>query len=168
MSKIFVTSDTHFGHNNIIKYCNRPFQSREEMDETIICNWNSVISASDTVWFLGDLCFPKKDRNKYLARLNGKVVWLRGNHDSIVSENKDLDFIKVKEYQFILCHYPMISWRNKAHGSIMLFGHSHGMMNETIKNYFPSFRMLDVGVDSNNFFPVELDQIIERMKLIKF
>ena len=70
----FFTADLHLGHKNIIKYCNRPFSSLKDMDETIINNWNSVVGKNDTVYALGDLVFGFHKYEKYLNQLNGKII----------------------------------------------------------------------------------------------
>ena len=80
--KIFVISDPHFNHSNIIPYSNRPFSSVKEMDETIIANWNKTVGPNDTVFCLGDFCFGTKDNIPYYARqLNGRKILIKGNHD---------------------------------------------------------------------------------------
>ena len=101
---IFFTSDTHFGHENIIKYCNRPFSSAKEMDECLINNWNGVVSDSDTVYILGD--FLKNGDcqiiNDYLKRLNGEKYLILGNHDEYIKDNScKLDFKGVYDYKEI-------------------------------------------------------------------
>lgn len=84
MADIWITSDTHFGHANIIQYCNRPFKDIEEMDETIIQNWNSVVKPGDKVYHLGDVYFGDGERFlSNFARLNGKKRLVIGNHDDI-------------------------------------------------------------------------------------
>ena len=80
--KLFFTADTHFNHANIIKFCNRPFKSVEQMNETLITNWNSVISEDDIVFHLGDFCLGgAAEWTKLLDRLNGKIYLILGNHD---------------------------------------------------------------------------------------
>lgn len=82
MGKIFVTSDTHFNHENIIKYCNRPFTSVEEMNKTLIDNWNNVVSNEDTVFFLGDFCLGNREQiSEICSQLNGHKILIFGNHD---------------------------------------------------------------------------------------
>jgi len=79
---IFFTSDTHFNHANILRYCPRPWSTVEEMNEGLIQNWNSVVGQEDTVYHLGD--FAMGDRSKVpeiLSRLNGRIILVRGNHD---------------------------------------------------------------------------------------
>ena len=79
---IFFTSDTHFWHDNIIKFCNRPFNSIEEMNDTIIENWNKVVGKNDIVFHLGDFCFCGSDKFKdIIERLNGYIYLILGNHD---------------------------------------------------------------------------------------
>ena len=68
---VYLISDTHFGHKNIISYCNRPFSSVEEMDKTLIKNWNSVVKKEDTVYHLGDFAFGNKEfTQKIIKQLN--------------------------------------------------------------------------------------------------
>ena len=82
MSKFFVTSDQHFNHENIIKYCNRPFSSVEEMNEEMIKRWNAVVSKDDTVFVLGDFFMGRLTEIKdILPRLNGHIMLVEGNHD---------------------------------------------------------------------------------------
>ena len=78
----FFTSDTHFNHANIIRFCNRPFKDVEQMNEVMIANWNSVIGKDDTVFHLGDFCLGgAAEWTKILDRLNGKIYLIMGNHD---------------------------------------------------------------------------------------
>ena len=105
MSKIFLTSDLHINHANILKYEpeSRPFETIEEMNEAIINNWNSVVSEEDTVYILGDFFMGKwTEIEKILPRFKGKIILIRGNHDDkrrveIYKANgievKDIDYI---------------------------------------------------------------------------
>jgi calcineurin-like phosphoesterase family protein len=71
---VWFTSDTHFGHENIIKYCDRPFDSVEEMDEALVSNWNEVVGHNDLVYHLGDFTLGGADAaNDYFGRLNGYI-----------------------------------------------------------------------------------------------
>jgi calcineurin-like phosphoesterase family protein len=85
----FFTSDTHFGHKNIIKYSNRPFADVSHMNEALIANWNAVVGPLDTVFHLGDVALgPWEDWDKVLTRLNGYKVLVVGNHDRIFKGEK--------------------------------------------------------------------------------
>ena len=100
---IWVTSDTHFNHANIIKYCNRPFSSVEEMNEPIIANWNKVVSQGDTVYHLGDFALGNKSLiPDFLERLNGHISFIMGNHDN-------LDIMKSFETPF---RCETVSWED--------------------------------------------------------
>ncbi len=90
---IYLVSDTHFSHANIIKYGNRPFNNADEMDKALIDNWNSVVTPSDIVFFLGDFAFAGKERiTQYRSMLNGDIYALRGNHDGSKKRFKDSGF----------------------------------------------------------------------------
>lgn len=79
---IFFTSDTHFSHTNIIKYCDRPFANTDRMDEYIIARWNETVSPEDTVFHLGDIALGPIDKSlPKVARLNGHKIAILGNHD---------------------------------------------------------------------------------------
>lgn len=162
---IFFTSDTHFNHFNIIRFSNRPFYSVEEMDEILIQNWNNVVGKDDTIYHLGDFCLG--DSKKYLKRLNGNIVRIKGSHDRDMKS----PYMKIiqpeglkDEYDnqrsIILCHYPMRSWHLSHYASFMLFGHHHG-------NLDPHGLSFDVGVDTNDFYPYSLNDIENKMKTLK-
>lgn len=79
---IFFTADTHFGHKNVIQHCNRPFKDVEDMNNTFVKNWNSVITDDDTVYHLGDLSFYNMTKTvEILESLNGNIILIRSNHD---------------------------------------------------------------------------------------
>lgn len=157
---ILITSDWHLGHLNIIKYCNRPFQTTEEMDAHIINNYNNTVTEKDIVYYLGDFSFTSKFDNLcyYFARLKKvkEFHYIRGNHDKLITKHwKDIPYItsfndlkEIKpnnEDRVTLCHYAMRVW-NKSHvGAYHLFGHSHGTLNN------PEVNSMDVGVDCTNF-----------------
>lgn len=81
MSQIYFSSDHHFFHNNVIKYCNRPYSSVEEMNQDFIQKWNSVVKPEDTVWYLGDFSLGKNAVREITPRLNGSKHLVVGNHD---------------------------------------------------------------------------------------
>jgi calcineurin-like phosphoesterase family protein len=118
---IYFTSDLHLGHANIIKLCNRPFSSLEEMNETLIANWNARVTNGDEVYVLGDLMFRVIDSpEKYLTRLRGKKHLILGNHDASWIKKINLEryfqgverlsVINTGECKATLCHYPMMSY----------------------------------------------------------
>ena len=167
---VFFTADHHFGHTNIIRYSNRPFASAEEMNETLIKNWNREVSPTDTVYHLGDVSVlrPEKTRG-ILDRLNGKIYLIRGNHDAAATHRLCRDrFEWIKDYQFVafngavkvaLCHYAMRVWDRKHHGAYHLYGHSHGSLPPP-----PGELSIDIGVDCCDYRPISLDQVQEVME----
>jgi calcineurin-like phosphoesterase family protein len=164
---IFFTADTHFGHANIIKYCARPFENAEEMDEEMILRWNNHVKVDDTVYHLGDFCWGEPSH--YVHRLNGKITFLRGSHDKNMDAYALRDrLLTIQPLQdefgnprsIILCHYAMRSWPNSHYASWHLYGHHHGKLPP----YGLSF---DVGVDCWDFAPVSLGQVEEKMKTLK-
>lgn len=172
---IWVTSDTHFNHANIIKYCNRPFSSVEEMNETIIANWNKVVSWDDIIYHLGDFALGDKSLiPNILRRLNGRIKIIMGNHDNldlmIKLGNEDRlitdlfweEVIRVEKKTIILNHFPFGSLPDPATNRpiIQLHGHVHSTPNKPW-NYFDN--QYDVGVDNNNFTPVNLAELLDKI-----
>ena len=170
---IYFTSDTHFGHFNIIKYCNRPYQSIDEMDEALITNWNRTIRPNDIVYHLGDFCFSSYNRlNEILERLNGELHMIRGNHDRVIEDNfkygelgkirslRDYHSLRVNHKTIIMSHYAFRVWDKSHHGSIHIYGHSHGTLP-------PQGLSVDVGVDCKEitpeYRPISLDELLEYM-----
>ncbi len=177
---IYLISDMHFNHKNIIKYENRPFDSVEEMNETMTENWNSVVNPDDTIYNLGDFAFVNKrhDLEKIVKKLNGHIHWIRGNHDKInnvkgIAWEGSYKEVTYDKWKFVLSHYPFASWNRMHHGSIHCYGHTHGNMpnlSQLIKKYAgvdvrtPELLSFDVGVDCFDFFPVSIERIIELAK----
>ena len=165
----FFTSDTHFGHQAIIRFSRRPYQTAKEMNEDLVKRWNSRISSGDTVYHLGDLGFHSEpeELNPILEQLNGKIIVIQGNHD----RDPDLQsFAYWRIYEFhdflerpidgqhiTFCHYPLMEWDHSFRGSWMLHGHSHNQWPQT------KYKRLDVGVDGHDMYPWSFDEIREVM-----
>lgn len=176
---IHFTSDTHWGHKNIIQYSNRPFDSVEDMNEALIENWNDQVANNDTVYHLGDFAFQPYDVLKRTARhLNGTKHLILGNHDKTIIQNRDdlvrsgtfdsiQNYFELKaEGQFIvLFHYGQRVWNRSHHSSIHLYGHSHGSLP-------PFGKSVDVGVDCKEitpeYRPVSLNEVVAYMKNREF
>lgn len=134
---IWFTSDLHLGHKNIIKYCNRPFGTVEQMDSILIKTINEFVKEKDTLYILGDFCMygSYNKRNNYREQINCKDVNLIiGNHDTrLLAKGKKSPFQSEQDYKelkynktlFCLSHYPFSSWHNMDRGSVMLHGHIH-------------------------------------------
>ncbi len=154
----FFTSDTHFCHENIIRYCNRPFGSVEHMNEALVANWNLVVGRHDDVWHLGDVSFGTPEQtHEILGRLNGRLHFVVGNHDRKGRAEKtnwagfgqvhgDYVRLKIDGYKFVLCHFPFHAWER---GWINLHGHTHG-------TYPSRWGQHDVGVDVNGYAPISV------------
>lgn len=167
---IFFTSDTHFSHANIIKFCKRPFKYVKEMDETIISRWNSVVDPKDTVYHLGDFALASPDYTaSILKRLNGNIYLCIGSHEKSALHprccgyfhdiNKTFE-IKIKGQTIFLSHYCHKIWPKSHYGAWHLFAHSHGGMNVYAAS---EGKLLDVGVDSHDFTPLSSDQVDDIM-----
>lgn len=174
MVKLWFISDTHWSHRNIIKYSNRPFDSVEQMDQALITNWNAVVGHDDIVWHLGDFAFCRYDGIKeILPLLNGHKNLVLGNHDKEIINNtgellrlrlfdsiQHYKMLRIGDQKVILSHYGFRTWDSAHHGSIMLYGHSHGSL--------PSMgRSVDVGVDckeiTSEYRPIEYNEVFSFM-----
>lgn len=173
---IFFTSDQHFGHENIITYCNRNFNNADEMDEYLIEEWNNTVGKGDLVYHLGDFAITGYSKShapkveKLLSKLNGQKILITGNHDSPAVTTAEgwakvyhgIKHVKVDNQHIILCHYGMRTWQFKSKGAYMLYGHSHGNLPPE-----PGDLSMDVGVDSMGYKPVKFERIQEIMDKIK-
>lgn len=153
----YFTSDEHYGHRNILKYCARPFSSVEEMDETLIANHNAVVKDGDVVVHAGDFALvPVEQVNRYIERLQGSHIFLEGSHDRWLDSEKSIWKSTIDGQAVVVCHYAMRVWWKSHYNSWMLYGHSHGRLP-------PIGKQWDVGVDCNGFTPVSWKQIKEIM-----
>lgn len=185
---IYFTSDLHFGHNNIIKYDERPFDSLEHMNQVLIDNWNSTVDQNDLIYCLGDFSLSWDFAQKVTPRLNGKKILIAGNHDCCHPYNKKSkqisfgnykaigwDDVKLQdqiEYQgkkIVLSHFP---YRSEIHpdqrydylkpideGDILFHGHIHTMWKNNLSdNGTP---MINVGTCMWDYRPVSIDTLME-------
>ena len=174
----FFTSDTHFGHANIIRFCNRPFKNVEEMDEALIENWNQVVSEDDTVFHLGDFAFGGSSVwNSIIPRLNGHINLIIGNHDRKNLRQGYMSYfdivvpqlqIEIEDNSIYLNHYPFLCYGGSYRGVWQLFGHVHsgpqadGLDISRLRVLLPT--QYDVGVDNNNFTPISYREVKEKIE----
>lgn len=164
----YYISDLHFDHYNIIKFCDRPFVTCQEMYETIKERWNNTVQPTDEVYILGDVAF-NNDPYKVvdmLRQLNGKKYLIKGNHDKIMLDQrvmKEFESIKLydeiwdEERRVVLFHFPIEDWNGRFRGSYHLFGHIHNNWDSIHAN-MP--RRYNVGADVLNFCPHTLDELV--------
>lgn len=171
---IHITSDTHFGHKNIIEYCNRPFKDVDDMNACLIRNWNEVVSPDDTVWHLGDFAMGDKSLwPSYRTQLNGTIVFWQGNHDApdtkfrAALDSRDVVNQETLEhfngYKLWIAHVPVggdqrinVNRETKPHYSLALCGHVHDSWT-----YNTRIRCLNVGVDVWNYTPIPLTKVLD-------
>lgn len=181
-NNIWFTSDQHFNHKNIIRLAKRPFNSLDEMHSELINRHNSVVNPNDTVIHLGDFSFCSTTKTReILSKLNGRHILVLGNHDRGITSAINAGFVfsttemhfRVNGEKVLIKHYPYrpsvwkILWSlliNKYHdirylsrrpinnGHWLIHGHTH--QKNKLRN-----KMIHVGVDSWNFYPVSIKQI---------
>lgn len=173
MNNIWFTSDEHFGHANIIKFCNRPFANIEETREAIIENHNKLVKPGDLVYHLGDMFWrttPLEEARSIRLRLTGQHYYIFGNHEELIQHNKNLSslFIWCRETENLrisgypniwLSHYAHRVWNGSHQGAYHLYGHTHAVLPEDGSLSF------DVGVDAQDYKPISLEQVHEKMQL---
>lgn len=161
--EIWFVSDTHFSHYNSIKYCNRPFNTTGEMNETLRDNWNSRVKPEDIIYHVGDVTW--KGDYGILGELNGEKHLIPGNHDEKVLDKLSRYFNSIQHHRSIningqvvfLSHYPAETWDRSHYGSIHIHGHTHGNLSSYGRLRF------DVGVDCNNYFPTNFTDILKQI-----
>lgn len=171
---LWFTSDTHFCHENIIRFSGRPFANAVEMNEELIRRWNETVPEDGIVFHLGDFCLGHpRDWNDIMSRLHGKIYLILGNHDmknikggfmqrfELVTQQMS---IRVGGQSIILNHNPFLCYGGSYRDVWQLFGHVHsgplsktGLDSPRLKMLFP--RQYDVGVDNNDFRPVSYAEV---------
>lgn len=188
--QVWFTADTHFGHGNIIKYCQRPFMSRAEQattqadprarlrlseetvtrhDDALLNAINSRVAPDDHLWIVGDFCWGGfAEARRYRDRIRCEHVFLVwGNHDRgeiapVFQDTMEQGMIRVEGQEIWLNHYPMRSWNKAFHGSWHLYGHVHGrLQREDERNAGTLVR--DVGVDACEYRPVSFADLTAYM-----
>ena len=167
----YYLADTHFGHANIIRLCNRPFEDVYEMNEMIINNWNETVLPEDDVYIVGDFAHKNGNPVSILRRLNGNKHLIIGNHDLANLKDSDFraEFTEIRDIQsvhdgdvkIILCHYPMAEWAGYYRDAWHFFGHIHNSDSTAQKIMKELPRCFNVGVDLINFTPKTLEQLME-------
>lgn len=166
-SNTFFISDTHFYHDRIIGYCNRPFKNVDEMNAVLIEKWNAKVKKDDVVWHLGDFCFGGKNHIKEIfSKLNGRINIVLGNHDHYkVDFYYDLGFNRVYDHPvvvqdfFILSHEPL-QWLNESIPMANIFGHIHS--NPAYSDF--SSNSFCVCVERCNYEPIKWSEMMKKMK----
>lgn len=163
--RVWMTSDTHFGHRGILKMEGRPWEDVSKHDADLVYAWNATVRPGDDVLHLGDFAMNTSTERcrEVFAKLNGNKHLIIGNHDkprhlelAWASPPEMLRTIHLDGTRLVLCHYAMRTWHGSWRGALHLYGHSHGRLPGTS-------RSCDVGVDAWGYRPVSLPEIRERL-----
>lgn len=164
MSRVYLSADHHFGHRNILKHENRPFDSIEEMDLALVTYWNEIVRPEDIVYYLGDISMSKKGLET-AELLNGKITLIMGNHDWQKLGMYVNIFHNIRAYKelngYLLSHIPVHpSQKPRYKGNI--HGHTHSKRvneNSKIDPWYYS-----VSVEHTNYRPIIFEEVIKRME----
>lgn len=172
--RTFITADTHFGQTDAMELYDRPYSDIAEMEADFIDRCNQVMGRDDVLYHLGDFVGDlghAREKLKVAARIReqlhvGTIILIRGNHDPrkrkfdrIFDEVHDIlapRGWRGGDHRVVLSHYPLRSWQGNRAGSLHLYGHTHGRLEEI-------GRSCDVGVDCWNHAPVEMDQVLDML-----
>ena len=169
---VYYISDLHFGHRNVIGMDGRPFETIEEMDETLIRLWNERVTDEDDVYIVGDFAYRNGNTASwYLRQLKGRKHLLIGNHDRLtIQDPKALEyFASVEKMNRVidndrkvsLCHFPVAEWNGKRHGGYHVHGHLHNRRDDVFEFMSRFDKALNAGCMLNGYRPVTLDELIE-------
>lgn len=172
--KTYITSDLHFGHKNIMKFCPvtraRFRDDLSYMNSMMIKEWNDLIEPDDLVYILGDVAFMSgSDAGRIMHSLNGTKILIEGNHDrkTLMDDTFRSAFKEVHSYlnitydghKIAMFHYPIAEWDQMHRGALHFYGHLHGGDSGLEK-----YRCRDVGMDATGMIAVTLDWAIANVK----
>lgn len=173
MPVIWFTSDTHFGHANVLGFCNRPWDDIDRMNGALIDGINARVAPSDTLYHLGDFSFKMsvEEARELRGRIQCRDIhWVPGNHDKDWTQpavagtfavEPPISVLKLDDgRKVVMCHYPMMDWPGLEHGAIHLHGHIHAPREYNEWNREMRLLRYDVGVDANGYAPVSLDEVL--------
>ena len=179
----YFTADLHFGHSNIIDFCDRPFNDIADMNRILISNWNSRVTNDDHVYIVGDLFYGGRDAaglreaTETVSKLNGILHLVAGNHDMPYLKNMDyhylfadvdhLRYLSHEGANIFLCHYPLAEWSGYYRGSWHIYGHIHNAKNIAFMHMRNLENALNAGVDICDFMPVTFEELQEFNALFK-
>jgi calcineurin-like phosphoesterase family protein len=172
--KVFIVSDTHFGHPNIVKFTVngtkiRPFDNFEQHDEALMDNWNRVVGPHDKVYHLGDVSISRKSL-AILDKLNGDKILIRGNHDIFKLDDYSKHFRDIRSFHVlngcVFTHAPLHTSCLEKFGC-NVHGHTHANHVKRVSDIGgletdPSY--LNVCVEHTNFTPIALDEVFDRIQ----
>lgn len=181
--KKFVTSDIHFNHKNIINFCPETrgqYSGMDEMNQDIVDRFNKDVSEEDHTYIIGDLCFGHpKHALEFLKEMNGTKTLVFGNHDRRLKKSDEFNNAELRrlaglvefdwyhtfhhtvdqvKYGIVLFHFRIAEWEDCHHGSIHLYGHSHGTGPKL------DTRCMDVGMETNEMRPYLLDDVVRKLR----
>ncbi len=192
LDKCWFTSDQHFNHINVMNFCNRPWNDVRDMNQALTDNWNEVVGYKDVVFILGDFYWAKDPwavKKKIDELKAGHIFIVPGNHDTVeqfskINKNKasvisDTAMVFIsgidenkpsKEYEIMVSHFPLATWPHFQRGTINLHGHIHSGPRTRSEVDKPGFDLVlkkdltyDVGVDNNNYYPIEIRTILNKL-----
>ena len=169
---IYYISDLHFGHRNVIGMDGRPFETIEEMDETLIRLWNERVTDEDDVYIVGDFAYRNGNTASwYLRRLKGRKHLVIGNHDRLTIQDpkamayfssvEKMNRVIDNERKVSLCHFPVAEWNGKRYGGYHVHGHLHNRRDDVYAFMSRFDKALNAGCMLNGYRPVTLDELIE-------
>lgn len=172
------TSDSHFGHANIIEYCKRPFATVDEMDKALIENWNSIVKQGDLVIHVGDFAFTRNhDPNQYLKHLQGTIILIAGNHDSSRTRKRmpfccNQMIANIGPYRCLLNHRPIYPVGSDdpfkdSENEINVDGFDFVIAGHVHQKFLWNGISLNIGVDVHGFTPVSEECLINLLQVRK-
>jgi calcineurin-like phosphoesterase family protein len=192
-ARCWFTSDQHFDHVNVVRFCNRPWGDIKDMNKALTDRWNEVVGDDDVVFVLGDFCWRKDPvavKKKIDELRGGHIFILPGNHDTddqfkLVKKMDRVDLISdtamifvsgidedkpSREHELMLSHFPLATWPHFRRGTLNLHGHIHSGPRVRSEVDQPGFDLIlkpgltyDVGVDNNDYYPVEIRDILNKL-----
>jgi calcineurin-like phosphoesterase family protein len=165
----FIISDLHLNHANIIKYCNRNFANVTKMNETICRRWNRVVGEDDLIYYLGDFCH--RNPKEWLKRLNGTVIFIRGNHDNALKKDNIHPLLNRHIYNFkgeniLMIHNPNeVNIDRSSWLGWIIHGHTHNNQLGHYPHISNERKTINVSAELLNYTPIKIKELLEKRKI---